>query len=240
MNLISLLSTLISFAFTAAVFQRYLVRKGPPLLMWSIGLLLYGLGTLSEVLLSLSFNPFVLKLWYLTGAMLTAAWLGMGTIHLLVRRGRVAWGITAVLGLISLASLALVFAAPLTASAGGYQTPLAVSAQYKDILVRSGAMTALTIILNIFGTLGMVGGAIYSAYLFWRKQVMLNRVLGNVLIAAGALMPAMAGSFVKAGLADILYISELIGAILMFLGFLLSTQKQKAAEQVLQRVETAR
>ena len=53
-------------------------------------------------------------------------------------------------------------------------------------------------------------------------------------------MPAMAGSFVKAGLADILYISELIGAILMFLGFLLSTQKQKAAEQVLQRVETAR
>ena len=69
---------------------------------------------------------------------------------------------------------------------------------------------------------------------------MLNRVLGNVLIAAGALMPAMAGSFVKAGLADILYISELIGAILMFLGFLLSTQKQKTTEQVLQRAETAR
>jgi len=225
MNFISLFSTVISFAFTASVFQRYLVRKGPHLLMWSIGLFLYGIGTLTEVLLSLSFSEISIKLWYLCGAMLTAAWLGMGTIHLLVRRGRIAWGITAGLGIVSLASLALVMAAPLTPAASTYQVSQAVSAQYKDVLVRSGAVTALTIVLNIFGTVGMVGGAIYSAYLFWRKQVMLNRVIGNVLIAAGALMPAMAGSFVKAGLADVLYVSELIGAILMFLGFWLSTQK---------------
>jgi hypothetical protein len=229
MNLIPLLSTVISFAFTVAVFQRYLVRKGPHLLMWSIGLLLYGLGTLSEVLLSLAFDPFVLKLWYLCGAMLTAAWLGMGTIHLLVRRGRIAWGITAGLGVLSVAGMILVFGAPLTAAVDAYRPAVAVSAQYKDILVRGGAVTALTIILNIFGTLGMVGGAIYSAYLFWRKQVLLNRVIGNVLIAAGALSPAMAGSFVKAGLVDILYVSELIGAVLMFLGFWLATSKATIA-----------
>ena len=170
--------------------------------------------------------------------MLTAAWLGMGTIHLLVRRGRVAWAITAGLGLVSLVSLGLVLAAPLTPAAATFQTSVAVSAQYKDILVRSGAVTALTIILNIFGTVGMVGGAIYSAYLFWRKQVMLNRVLGNVLIAAGALAPAMAGSFVKAGLADVLYVSELLGAVLMFVGFWLSTQKQKEVVQSRQPVES--
>jgi hypothetical protein len=229
MNVIPLLSTVISFAFTVAVFQRFLVRKGPHLLMWSIGLFLYGLGTLSEVLLSLAFNPNLLKIWYLCGAMLTAAWLGMGTIHLLVRRGRVAWGITAGLAVLSLVSLALVFSAPLTAAADAYHPSVAVSAQYKDILVRTGAITALTIVLNTFGTLGMVGGAIYSAYLFWRKQVLLNRVIGNVLIAAGALSPAMAGSFVKAGLVDILYVSELIGAVLMFLGFWLATTKATIA-----------
>lgn len=228
MNIISLLSTIVSFAFTIAVFQRYLSRKRPYLLMWSIGLFLYGLGTLTEVLLSLSFNPLLLKLWYLCGAMLTAAWIGMGTIHLLVRRGRIAWGITAGLGLVSLASLALIAAAPVTAAASGYQPAVAVSAQYKDILVRPGAVVALTIILNIFGTIAVVGGAIYSAYLFWRKQVLLNRVLGNVLIAAGALAPAMAGSFVKTGLVDILYISELIGAVLMFMGFLLATSRAAA------------
>ena len=125
--------------------------------------------------------------------------------------------------MVSLAAAALVLAAPLTAAAAAYHPSLPVSTQYKDILVRGGAVTALTIVLNIYGTLTMVGGAIYSAYLFWRKQVMLNRVVGNILIAAGALMPAMAGSMVKAGLVDALYVSELIGAILMFTGFITAT-----------------
>jgi hypothetical protein len=48
-------------------------------------------------------------------------------------------------------------------------------------------------------------------------------MLGNLLIAAGALMPAMAGSFVKAGLFDWLYISEFIGVVLMYAGFTLAT-----------------
>jgi hypothetical protein len=230
MDTIPLFSTIVTFAFTVAVFQRYLVRRGPHLLMWSIGLLLYGLGTLSEVVLSLQFSEIMLKIWYLSGAMLTAAWLGQGTIHLLVRRGRTAWILTAGLGLVSLAALALVFGAPLNpTAAANYQVAQAVSVQYRDILQRNAIVTALTIILNIYGTVGMVGGALYSAYLFWRKQVMLNRVLGNVLIAAGALAPAMAGSFVKAGLVDVLYVSELIGAVLMFTGFWLSTSKAAVA-----------
>jgi hypothetical protein len=223
MNPIPLLSTVVTFGFVVAVFRRYLMRRGAHLLMWTIGLSLYGLGTLTEVLLSLSFSGTVIKLWYLFGAMLTAAWLGQGTLHLLVRKGRLAWWLTAGLGAVSLAAAVLVLAAPLTPAAAAYHPSLPVSTQYKDILVRGGAVTALTIVLNIYGTLTMVGGAIYSAYLFWRKQVMLNRVVGNILIAAGALMPAMAGSMVKAGLVDALYVSELIGAILMFAGFITAT-----------------
>jgi len=45
--------------------------------------------------------------------------------------------------------------------------------------------------LNIYGTLALVGGAIYSAYIFWRKRVLFHRMIGNILIAAGALAPAM-------------------------------------------------
>jgi len=43
------------------------------------------------------------------------------------------------------------------------------------------------------------------------------------LIAAGALMPATAGTLVQAGLVDWLYISELLGVILMYIGFLQAT-----------------
>ena len=68
-----------------------------------------------------------------------------------------------------------------------------------------------------------MGGAIYSAFLFWRKKILANRMYGNILIAAGALSPAMGGTFLRAGLVDMLYLSELVGAVLMFAGFVLST-----------------
>ncbi len=223
MHYIPFLSTLVTFAFAAAVFRRYLLRRGPHLLMWTIGLLWYGLGTLAEVILGLTFSGLVLKLWYLSGAMLTAAWLGQGTVHLLIRRRGVAWTLTGILTAVSLLAATLILLAPLTPAAGTYNVTQAISSQYKGILTRGGLTIALTILLNLYGTIMLVGGAIYSAYIFWRKRVLFNRMIGNVLIAAGALAPAMAGSFVKLGLADVLYLSELVGVILMYIGFLQAT-----------------
>ena len=228
MNFLPYLSTIITFAFTVAVYVRYRQRGGLHLLLWAAGLLLYGLGTLSEVILGLTFNIPVLKLWYLTGAMLTAAWLGMGTVHLLIRKGNLARVATWVLAVISVIALFLVFSAPATQVA--YDVARPASEQYKEILTRSGLIILFTILLNIYGTLTLVGGAIYSAFLFWRKKILANRMFGNILIAAGALSPAMGGSFLKAGLTDFLYLSELIGVILMFIGFLLATSGSASAE----------
>ena len=221
MNFLPYLSTVVTFAFTVAVYNRYRQRGGMHLLLWAIGLLFYGLGTLSEVILGLTFNVFVLKIWYLTGAMLTAAWLGMGSVHLLVRKGSTAVMLTWVLTAISLLALFLVLAAP--ANSAVYDVTRPASDQYKEILTRSGLTILFTILLNIYGTLTLVGGAIYSAFLFWRKKILANRMFGNILIAAGALSPAMGGTFLKAGLTDFLYLSELIGAVLMFIGFIMAT-----------------
>ena len=223
MHYLPFLSTLVTFVFATAVFIRYLRRRGPHLLMWTIGLLFYGLGTLAEILLAFSFSGLVLKLWYLGGAMLTAAWLGQGTVHLLIRRRGVAWTLTGILAAISLLVAVLVLSAPLTSAAAYYKVTQAISSQYQNILTRSGLTIAFTIILNIYGTLTLVGGAIYSAFIFFRKRVLVNRMIGNVLIAVGALAPAMAGSFVKLGLVDGLYLSELVGVVLMYIGFIQAT-----------------
>jgi len=228
MNYLPYISTVVAFAFTVAVYNRYHQRGGIHLLLWAIGLLFYGLGTLSEVILGVTFNVFVLKLWYLTGAMLTAAWLGMGSVHLLVRKGNTAMILTWVLAAVSLLAAILVFAAPAISSS--YNVALPASEQYKDILTRSGLTILFTILLNIYGTLTLVGGAIYSAFLFWRKRILANRMFGNILIAAGALSPAMGGTLLKAGFTDMLYLSELIGAILMFFGFLMATSGTAATE----------
>jgi hypothetical protein len=232
MNLLPVLSTLVSFLFAGIVFRRFLLKGGTHLAMWSFGLFLYGLGTLSEVVLSLEFSEAMLKLWYLSGAMLTAAWLGQGTFYLLVRRTRIVNGFTLGLLVASLLCILLIALSPLTSAAGSFQTALPVSAQYREILTRSGLITAMTIILNIYGTILLIGGAIYSAYLFWRKQVLLNRVIGNVFIAVGALSPALAGSFIKAGFVDILYISELVCVCLMLVGFQFAVAQRPAEAKV--------
>jgi len=228
MNFLPYLSTIVTFAFTVAVYNRYRQRGGMHSLLWAIGLFFYGIGTLSEVILGLTFNVFVLKIWYLTGAMLTAAWLGMGTVHLLIRKSNAAWVITWILTAVSVLAAVLIFTAP--AVSASYNVALPASAQYKDILTRGGLTILLTILLNIYGTLTLVGGAIYSAFLFWRKKILANRMFGNILIAAGALSPALGGTFLKAGFTDMLYISELIGAILMFIGFVMSTTGSTVAE----------
>jgi uncharacterized membrane protein len=132
------------------------------------------------------------------------------------------------LAIVSVLSLVLVLSAP--ALVGKYDVTHPASEQYKDFLTRSGLTIFLTILLNIYGTLTLVGGAIYSAFLFWRKKILASRMFGNILIAAGALSPAVGGSLLKAGLADLLYLSEFVGAILMYIGFVMSTSGKSESE----------
>ena len=88
----------------------------------------------------------------------------------------------------------------------------------------------LTPIFNLYGTVTLVGGAAYSAWIFFRKRVLLHRTVGNILIAVGAIAPAFGGAFSRMGLPAALYIGELIGAVLMFVGFQRATTPMKAME----------
>jgi hypothetical protein len=225
-HLLPFISTGITFVFALSVFNRYRLGRKPYTLMWGIGLTLYGIGTLAEAYLALRWSPLLLRLWYLSGAMLTAAWLGQGTVFLLVRKPRVAASLAAGLALVSLIAVVAVF----TTSVNGatFRAGVPISTQYKVMLSRSGLMVLLTVLLNIYGTLTLVGGALWSAWLFARKRVLPNRMLGSILIAVGGLFPASAGTFISLGWGDWLYASELFGAVLMFLGFWLATQPQTA------------
>ena len=80
-------SAVISFVFAFLLFRRYLVRRGPHLLLWGIGMVFYGIGGFCEGYYgAIGWNPFIFRLWYLAGAILVAAWLGQGTVYLLAKR----------------------------------------------------------------------------------------------------------------------------------------------------------
>ena len=216
-TLLSLGASLLSFVFAAAVFRRYAARPTRKhLLVWGIGLVFYGIGTACEVVTSVwGFHPLVLKVWYLFGAILVAAWLGQGTIFLLAPDRWVR--LTTVL--LVAASLFAAWAVAVAEVDLYYYT---MSMELSGRAFTTTWVRMITPFFNIYGTVALVGGALYSAWLFWRKRVWPYRMLGNLLIATGALAPAIGGTLSRLGLPG-LYVGEFIGVCLMYLGFVLAT-----------------
>jgi hypothetical protein len=96
----------------------------------------------------------------------------------------------------------------------------------------------LTPFFNLYGTVTLVGGAAWSAWIFFRKRILLHRTIGNVLIAVGALLPAFGGAFSRFGVPNALYIGELLGAVLIFLGFIRATTPMAGAAHPEDRAAT--
>jgi hypothetical protein len=191
------------------------------------------MGTFAEFYSTFAWSALVFRMWYIGGALLTAAWLGQGTVYLLVRRGNLAHYLAAGLVLASAFAVALMFATPLDESA--FDSGVSLSAQYKQIMPEDALVRLLTPLFNVYGTLWLVGGAVFSAWIFWRKGVLLNRAIGNVLIAAGALAPAIGGSLSRLGTTEFLYLSELVGVLLMFVGFVRATTPMPARSRLKRR-----
>ena len=80
------LSSALSFVFAAMVGDQWLRRRQPYQLVWTVGLLWYGISAGTEFLGSaFGWNEPLYRAWYLFGAFGVAAYLGMGTIYLLNR-----------------------------------------------------------------------------------------------------------------------------------------------------------
>lgn len=213
MTYLPLITCVVSFIFAVTVLDQYFARRKPFQLLWAIGLFMYSIAAFTEFYAGMyGITEMILRLWYLVGAILVAAYMGMGTLYLLMRR-RNAHIVMAILGVASIYAAIRILTVNidvtgLTALTGKGVMPVDVR-----------ALLAAT--FNAFGTFALVGGAIYSAYVFWRKRILPHRVSSNVLIAVGALLPALGGTHVTfVGNLNILFIFELAGVVVMFIGFL--------------------
>jgi len=80
------LSSALSFVFAALVGDQWVRRRQPYQLVWTIGLLWYGISAGTEFLGgAFGWNEALYRLWYLIGAFGVAAYLGLGTVFLLNR-----------------------------------------------------------------------------------------------------------------------------------------------------------
>ncbi|HEX7223101.1 MAG TPA: hypothetical protein VF231_07610 [Candidatus Limnocylindrales bacterium] len=86
------LTAFFALAFAVALIDQWRERRHGFQLIWAIGMLLYGIGAGAEALAAAGgWSDPLYRAWYLSGAVLTPAWLGLGTAFLL---GRTRFGYT--------------------------------------------------------------------------------------------------------------------------------------------------
>ncbi len=98
--LLPAITSLLAFLFALMLLDQWRERRQGFQLVWALGMTWFAIGTGAEALAAAGgWNETLYRVWYLTGAVWTAAWLGLGTAFLL---GRTRFGYTyAVLLLLS-------------------------------------------------------------------------------------------------------------------------------------------
>lgn len=85
-------TSLMALAFSLALFDQWRERRGGFQLIWALGMAFYGIAAGCEAFAGVNgWNETLYRTWYLTGAVWTAGWLGLGTAFLL---GRTRFGYT--------------------------------------------------------------------------------------------------------------------------------------------------
>lgn len=204
-------TTVIAAAFAWTLLRKYRVRPTPHIGWWAAGVACYGLGTALESVVTLAGNTVLLtKLWYVAGAVLGGYPLAQGSLYLLASR-RFANRATAVSLPFVMAAAVLVLLSPAVPEALEAHRP-------SGAVLAWGWVRLLTPFINGYAVVFLVGGAALSAWRFWKTANAGHRAAGNALIAAGALLPGIGGSLAKAGLVEALYVGELAGIVLIWMG----------------------
>lgn len=219
---VTMMSVTAVFAFI--VMRSWWQKRRPHLFAWGFGLTLYFVASFAQVWLKFAWEPTLYRVWYWAGALMIPPWLGQGTVFLLVRRGSIAKNSFAALVMVSAMTFVWMFITPLTPP-----TPWPVGADLVHLTDSimppfSGSVRAFVPVTNGLGTLMLIGGAVYSARLFGQKGIMRNRAVGNWFIAVGGILPASGGYFIRLGQTGFKYTADLLGVILIFIGYVFATR----------------
>lgn len=216
--LISGAGVVLASIFTVLVFRQYHARRKTYQLTWTVALLLWTIAVSAELIATLvGWSAVTYRAYYAAGALLVSAWLGMGTLYLILPKSR-ADMIQGVLATFSLLGVLLI--------AGWHIAPEQLQTtpdQFLPLRVFPFFPVQLVlIILNTFGTLAFAGGALWSAYKFARARARAERALATALIGIGGLIAATAHSLGVIGGIELFRISELSALVFIFIGYLLS------------------
>jgi hypothetical protein len=209
---IPIATSLFCVFFFIELLQHWRKHRAPHVLWWTIGIFFYGAGTVTESIHAIAgYSPILFKVWYILGALLGAAPLAQGTVYLVMKKKR-ANILAAILSTVIFTASVLVILSPLKPVSGA-------NIKLGGYLLEWSFIRGITPFINIYAFIFLVGGAGYSAVLYYRTMIDKSKFWGNVLIAAGGLLPGIGGSASKFGYIEVLYITEFVGICLIHAGY---------------------
>jgi hypothetical protein len=227
-------ATLVASAFALALLERWLIRRRPHELAWTVSLAMFAVASgalwLAE---ARHWTAPTFRTFYLFGAILNVPWLAMGTVYLLAgaraaesgtqSRG-FADGVRGGLVLASGFAAGVLVAAPLRAPVPAGELPEGseLFAPLPRVLAAVGSGVAALVV---------IGGALWSAWRLWRgertasgRPAATRLVIGNVVIAVGTLVLSASGTLAgRLGKDRAFEVTLVAGIVILFAGFLIAT-----------------
>lgn len=221
-HFLPILTTVIALWFARELSRRYRERGGTHLLWWCVGMLTYAGGTAAESYVTLfGWDVTVFRLWYVFGALLGGAPLAQGSVYLHVGRKTADRLTIALLTVVAAGALA-VFSSPVDPA-------LVEPHRLTGRVMEWRWVRLISPFVNLYAVIFLIGGAIRSALQFRGQPGMSHRAAGNWLIAIGAILPGIGGSFTRFGHVEVLYVTELVGLLVIYAGYRLATRERTLA-----------
>lgn len=213
----------------AMVGRDALRRRTPDRITWIVAFGLFGIAAAAEVIGDTSgWNAPLVRIYYLTGAVLVVGFLALGQLYLLAahRIRRFAPGVALLLTAVSAST---VWGAPIDRAR--------MTEDGWDAITRTTGLTVLAVSINTIGTLILLGGLVYAAVRFKQSGMQRNRMIGCLLIAVGTLTVAMGGTLTRFGSEQYLYIAMSLGVALIFGGYVWTKrpESREAGEEASKR-----
>ncbi len=212
-----LIACFVSAACAAVIGYDAWRRPRPDRIVWTVAFAIFAIAAGSEVVGSQAgWSEPLVRVYYLTGAVLVVGYLALGEGYLLAAQRIARWapGLTI---LVTALAATLVINAPIDAAL--------MAEEGWDALERGPALVALTVGINTIGTIVLVAGALYSAWTFRKRGIHRERMIGCILIALGTFVVASGGTLTRFGQQEYLYIAMSIGVAIIFAG-VLKTRRQ--------------
>lgn len=221
-------AALVALAFSLSTLDRWLRRRRPHELAWTVALALFALGSFALWWAEADgWSLGAFRLFYLAGAVLNVPWLALGTVYLLAGP-QLGDKVRTWLVLLSGFAAGVVLFAPTEAPVAGGELPTG-----KDVF--GVAPRVLAAVGSGVAAVVIIAGALWSAWRVWRGRVPSlgsarvvtapgQLAVGNVLIAVGTLILSASGTLAgRLGKDRAFAVTLLVGIVVLFAGFLVAS-----------------